>query len=162
MQRREESQQHQSNKGSSKNSPIAFIDDNELYLVVVRGGNKGNVYGLGALSKRFTMSTCVDSITSQASMVHQTEEMHETIWKLNGELKAKDKTFEEKMTQLMQDNDQQKECICQQEEHIKFVLQHIRSNNLMRGIIDPPSNEDHVIDYSSDGSPHEHYLGLIM
>jgi len=29
-----------------------------------------------------------------------------------GEFKAKDKTFKEKMTQLMQDNEQYEECIC--------------------------------------------------
>jgi len=42
-----------------------------------------------------------------------------------GELKAKNKTFEENMAQLMQDNKQQKERIRQQEEHMKLVLQHL-------------------------------------
>lgn len=51
--------------------------------------------------------------------------MCETIKKLNGELKAKDKIFQEKMTQLMQDHEQQKERLHQQEEHMKLSLQHI-------------------------------------
>jgi len=44
-------------------------------------------------------------------MIHQIEEMCEISQKLNGELKSKEKTFEEKMTQLMQDHEQQKEKI---------------------------------------------------
>jgi len=41
-------------------------------------------------------------------MVYQIKEMIETIQKLKGKSKAKDKTFEEKVVQLMQDNEQQK------------------------------------------------------
>ena len=38
---------------SSQNSHVASIDDNEIYIDVVGSGNKkGNVYGLGVLSKR--------------------------------------------------------------------------------------------------------------
>ena len=114
------------------------------------------MYGLGALSKRFTPSTFAHSSTSQALMVHEIEEMRETIQKLNGELKAKDKTFDEKMAQLMQDNEQQKERIRQQEEHMKLILQHIKLSNLMPSPFDPPDNGDDVVDRSSDGSPHEH------
>jgi len=40
---------------------------------------KGNVYGLGILSKRFNSSISTYSSTSQALVVHQIEEMHETI-----------------------------------------------------------------------------------
>jgi len=54
------------------------LHNNETYLVVVGGGNEGNVYGLGALRKRFT-PTCAHSSTNQAPMVHQIEEMSETI-----------------------------------------------------------------------------------
>jgi len=78
VQRREEAQLHQSNERSSENSSITSIDDNEIYSVVFGGGNKGNVYGLGVLSKNFT-PTCAHSSTSQAPMVHQIQEMRETI-----------------------------------------------------------------------------------
>jgi len=46
MQRWEESQQHQSNEGSSQNSSITSIDDNELYHVVVGVEIKGMCMGL--------------------------------------------------------------------------------------------------------------------
>jgi len=37
----------------SQNYLVAFINDNEIYLVVVRVGiKKGNVYELGTLSKK--------------------------------------------------------------------------------------------------------------
>jgi len=39
---------------------------------------------------------------------------------------------------------------------MKLILQHIQLKNLMSGPSDPPSNGDDVVDYSSDGSPHEH------
>jgi len=43
---------------SSQNSDVASIDDNEIYIDVVGGGNKkGNVYGLSVLSKRFIVHT---------------------------------------------------------------------------------------------------------
>jgi len=60
---------------------------------------KGNVYGLGALSKRFTFSKTVDSTTNQPFVVHQIEEMHKIVQKLNAELMTKhtkEQTLEEK------------------------------------------------------------------
>ena len=99
----------------------------------------------------FTL-TCAHSSTNQTPMVHQIEEMCETIQKLNGELKAKDKTFEEKMAQLMQDNEQQKECIRQQEEHMKLVLQHIQLKNIMPNPFGPLSNGDDVVDHCTNGT----------
>ena len=57
---------------SLQNSHVASMDDNEIYINVVGGGNKkGNVYGLGVLSKRFNSSTSAHSARSQASVVHQ-------------------------------------------------------------------------------------------
>ena len=50
---------------------------------------KGNVYGLGVLSKRFNSSTSAHSAASQAPVVHQIEEMREIIQKLNDELMTK-------------------------------------------------------------------------
>jgi len=76
---------------SSQNSYVTSIDDNEIYIDVVGGGNKkGNVYVLGVLSKRFNSSTSGHSATSQAPIVHQIEEMREIIQKLNDEVMAKD------------------------------------------------------------------------
>ncbi|KAG5110148.1 hypothetical protein JHK82_039371 [Glycine max] len=76
------------------------VNDNEIYLNVVGGPNyKGNMYGLGTLSKRFSCSKLAPS-TSIAPVEDQIEEMCETINKLNAELleKAnKKKTLEEKM-----------------------------------------------------------------
>ena len=53
---------------------------------------------------RFNSSTSSHFATSQAPVVHQIEEMRETIQKLNVELMTKDakeRTLEEKMEQLM-------------------------------------------------------------
>jgi len=95
---------------SSKNSHVASIDDNEIYFTIAGGGNKkGNVYGLGALSKRFTTSIGAYSSTTQTPIVHEIEEMCETIQKLNAELLAKDakkRTLEEKMKHLMKNHKQ--------------------------------------------------------
>jgi len=69
-------------------------------LNVVGGPNyKGNVCGLGTLSKRFSCSKSTPS-TFIAPVEDQIKEIHETINKLNVELleKAdKEKTLEEKM-----------------------------------------------------------------
>jgi len=85
---------------SSQNSNVPSIEDNEIYFSVVGGeSKKGNVYGLGTLSKKFYSSAGAHSSTSQAPVVHQIEEMSETIQKLNAELmakNAKEKTLAEK------------------------------------------------------------------
>ena len=90
---------------SSQNSHVASIDDNEIYIDVVGGGNKkGNVYRLGVLSKRFNSSTSAHFATRQAPIVHQIEEMRETIQKLNAELMEKDAkewTLEKKMELML-------------------------------------------------------------
>ncbi|KAL5164685.1 hypothetical protein HKD37_18G049947 [Glycine soja] len=89
---------------------VTYVNDNEIYLNVVGGPNyKGNVYGLGTLSKRFSCSKLAPS-TSMAPVEDQIKEMHETINKLNVELLAKankEKTLEEKMLQLMENRDPQ-------------------------------------------------------
>ena len=60
-----------------------FVNDNEIYLNVVGGPNyKGNMYGLGTLSKRFSCSKLAPS-TSIAHVEDQIEKMRETITKLN-------------------------------------------------------------------------------
>ena len=139
---------------SSENSHVASIDDNEIYFIVAGGGNKkGNVYGLGALSKRFTTSTSAYSSTSQTPVVHQIEEMHETIQKLNVELMVKDakeRTLEEKMEHLMKNHEQQSERMGQQDEkmhqqheQMKLILQHIQLKSPMPTTpSDPPSSDD--------------------
>jgi len=47
------------------------------------------MYELGVLSKRFISSKSVDSTTNQTLVVHQIEEMCETIQKLNVKLMTK-------------------------------------------------------------------------
>ena len=88
-----------------------------MYLNAVGGPNyKGNVYGLGTLSKRFCFSKSAPS-TSIAPVDNQIEEMRETINKLNVELLAKEnkeKTLEEKMLQLMETHDHQSQEMRQQ------------------------------------------------
>ena len=121
---------------------IASIDDNETYFYVVGGGNKKeNVYGLGVLSKRFTFSKSVDSITNQPLVVHQIEEMRETIQKLNVELMAKnvkEQTLEEKIDQLITDHEQ-----------MKPVFQHIQVDNLMPGPSNRNPDEYHREDHTT-------------
>ena len=56
---------------SSKNSHVASIDDNEIYLVYWGGNKKGNVYVLGVLSKMFNSFTTAHYTTSQTLVVHQ-------------------------------------------------------------------------------------------
>ncbi|KAL5124131.1 hypothetical protein HKD37_02G004584 [Glycine soja] len=91
---------------STQDSPntATSVNDNEIYLNVFGGPNyKGNVYGLGTLSKRFSCSKSTSS-TSTAPVEDQIEEMHETINKLNVELLAKankEKTLEEKMLMVL-------------------------------------------------------------
>ncbi|KAH1228983.1 hypothetical protein GmHk_10G028857 [Glycine max] len=110
---RDEILQHSTEEGTStQGSPntATSINDNEIYLNVVGGPNyKGNVYGLGTLSKRFSCSKSAPS-TSIAPVEDQIEEMRETINKLNVELLAKankEKTLEEKMLQMMENHDHQ-------------------------------------------------------
>ncbi|KAH1228977.1 hypothetical protein GmHk_10G028851 [Glycine max] len=99
---RDEILQRSTEEGTStQGSPntTTFVNDNEIYLNVVGGPNyKGNVYGLGTLSKRFSCSKSAPS-TSIAPVEDQIEEMRETINKLNAEFLAKankEKTLEEK------------------------------------------------------------------
>jgi len=126
-----------------------------MYFNVIGGGNKkGNVYGLGALSKRFTSSTSVDSTTSKPLVVNQIEEMRETIQKLNVELMekhAKEQTLEENMEQMLKDHEQ----MMKDQEHIKLSLQYIQVNNLISDPSNPTPNgrrhrEDHIRDDSAD------------
>ena len=121
---------------------IASIDGNEIYFYVVGGGKKKeNVYGLGVLSKRFTSSNSVDSTTNQPLLIHQIEEMRETIQRLNIELMTKnlkERTLEEKMDQLMTDHEQ-----------MKPVFQHIQVDNLMLGPSNRTPNEHHREDYTT-------------
>ena len=80
---------------------------------------KGNVYGLGVLSKRFNSSTSVHSATSQAPVVHQIEEIREIIQKLNDELmtkRVKERTLEEKMELLMKTHEEQSDRMRKQDE----------------------------------------------
>ncbi|XP_028223195.1 uncharacterized protein LOC114404453 [Glycine soja] len=93
------------------------VNDNEIYLNVVGAPNyKGNMYGLGTLSKQFSCSKSAPS-TSIAPVEDQIKEMCETINKLNAELLAKankEKTLEEKMLQLMENHDHQSQEMRQQ------------------------------------------------
>ena len=111
--RRDEILQHSTEEDTStQDSPktATSVNDNEIYLNVVGGPNyKGNVYGLGTLSKRFSCSKLAPS-TFIAPVKDQIEEMCETINKLNVELLAKankEKTLEEKMLQMMENHDHQ-------------------------------------------------------
>ena len=111
--RRDEILQHSTKEDRSTQDSLNIatsINDNEIYLNVVGGPNyKGNMYGLGTLSKRFSCSKSVPS-TSIAPVENQIEEMRETINKLNAELLAKEnkeKTLEEKMLQLMENHNNQ-------------------------------------------------------
>jgi len=121
---------------------ISSIDDNEIYFYVVGGGNKKeNVYGLGVLSKRFTSFKSVDSTTNQPLLVHQIEEMRETIQKLNVELIAKnvkEQRLEEKMDQLITDHEQ-----------MKLVFQNIQVDNLMSGSSNRTPTEHHREDHTT-------------
>ncbi|XP_028184813.1 uncharacterized protein LOC114371639 [Glycine soja] len=99
---RDEILQRSTEEGTStQGSPntTTSVNDNEIYLNVVGGPNyKGNVYGLGTLSKRFSCSKSAPS-TSIAPVEDQIEEMRETINKLNAEFLAKankEKTLKEK------------------------------------------------------------------
>jgi len=121
---------------SSQNSHIASIDENEIYIDVVGGGiKKGNVYGLGVLSKKFNSSTSAHSATSQGPVFHQIEEMREIIQKLNDELMTKHvkkRTFEEKTELLMKTHEEQSERMHKQDElmrkqneQMQLIIQHI-------------------------------------
>lgn len=124
----QEVEQHLMLEGSSsQNSPVTSIDDNKTYFNVVECGNKKrNVYDLNVLSKRCNTSTSVHSTPSQATIVHQIEEMREAIQKLNDKLmekNAKERILEEKMEQLMKDQQKHSERIRQQGEKMKLILQ---------------------------------------
>ncbi|XP_068502302.1 uncharacterized protein [Phaseolus vulgaris] len=158
--RREEAQQQQMlESASSQNSHVASIDDNEIYIdVVVSGNKKGNVYGLGVLSKRFNSSTSAHSAASQAPVVHQIEEMREIIQKLNDELmtkRVKERTLEEKMELLMKTHEEQSERMRKQDEKMQLILQHIQMNNPASGSSDPTTSGHHKGDQSRDDSSEE-------
>ena len=165
---------------SSQNSHVASIDDNEIYVDVVGGGNKkGNVYGLGVLSKRFNSSTSAHLTTSQAPVVHQIEEMHEIIQKLNNELMTKhvkERSLEEKMELLMKNHEEQSERMrkqdefmrkqnelmrkqneqmCKQNEHMQQIMQHIQINNPISGSSNPTTSGHHKGDNIRDDSSEE-------
>ena len=107
------------------------------------------MYGLGTLSKNFYNSVGAHSSTSQALVVHQIEEMRETIQKLNAELmakNAKENTLEEKVEHLLKDHaeqsermHEQNERMRQQDEQMKLILQHIHLKNVVPGPSDPPN-----------------------
>ena len=112
---------------------------------VVGGPNyKGNVYGLGTLSKRFCFSKSAPS-TSIAPVEDQIEEMRETINKLNAKLLAKtnkEKILEDKMLQPMENHDhqsqemqqqmqEQNEQIHQHNEQMQCILQHLHIESIM-------------------------------
>jgi len=142
---------------SSQNSHVASIDDNEIDIDVVGSGNKkGNVYGLGVLSKRFNSSTNAHSATtSQAPVVHQIEEMREIIQKLNDELMTKrvnDRTLEEKMELLMKSHEEQSERLRKQDEKMQLILQHIQMKNPASGSSDPTTSGHHKGDHIRDDS----------
>jgi len=112
--------QHSTEEGTSTQDSLytaTSVNDNEIYLNVVGAPNyKGNMYGLGTLSKRFSCSKSAPS-TSIAPVEDQIKEMCETINKLNAELLAKankEKTLEEKMLQLMENHDHQSQEMRQQ------------------------------------------------
>jgi len=132
---------------SSQKSHVASIDDNEIYIDVVGGGNKkGNVYGHGVLRKRFNSSTSAHSATSQTPVVHQIEEMREIIQKLNDEIMTKhvkEQTLEEKMELLMKTHEEQSERMHKQDEQMQLILQHIQMNNPASGSSDPTTSGHH-------------------
>jgi len=151
---------------SPQNSHIASIDDNEIYIDVVGGGNKkGNVYGLGILSKRFNSSRSAHSTTSQAPIIHQIEEMHEIIQKLNDELMTKhvkERNLEEKMELLMKTHEEQSERMRKQDdlmhkqnEQMQQIMQHIQMNNLISGCSNPTTSGHHKGDNIRDDSSEE-------
>ncbi|RDX82247.1 hypothetical protein CR513_36989, partial [Mucuna pruriens] len=82
----------------ANDSNSVLITDNDIYLEVVGGKNeKGNVYGLGKLTNKFMHST----------------QMRKTIRKLNNELveKTVEKSLEEKVVQLLHNDEEQSEQI---------------------------------------------------
>jgi len=150
---------------SSRNSHVASIDENEIYIDLVGGGNKkGNAYGIGVLSKRFNSSTSAHSATSQALVFHQIEEMCEIIQKLNDELMTKHvkkRTLKEKMELLMKTHEEQSERMHKQDElmhkqneqmhkqneHMQLIIQHIQMNNPILGSSDPTTSGNHKGDH---------------
>jgi len=151
---------------SSQHSHVASIDDNEIYIDVVGGGNKkGNVYGLGVLSKRFHSSTSAHSTTSQTPLVHQIEEMREIIPKLNDELvtkHVKERTLEEKMELLMETHEEQSERMHKQDdlmrkqnEQMQQIMQHIQMNNPISGSSNPTTSGHHKGDNIRDDNSEE-------
>ncbi|XP_068466454.1 uncharacterized protein [Phaseolus vulgaris] len=144
---------------SLQNSHVASIDDNEIYIDVVGAGNKkGNVYGIGVLSKRFNSSTIAHSTTSQAPIVHQIEEMREIIQKLNDELRTKhvkERTLEEKMELLMKTREEKSERMHKQDEQMQQIMQHIQMNNPISGSSNPTTSGHHQGDNIGDDSSEE-------
>ncbi|XP_068476270.1 uncharacterized protein [Phaseolus vulgaris] len=153
-------QQQMLESASSQNSHVASIDENEIYIDVVGSGNKkGNVYGLGVLSKRFNSSTSANSATtSQVPIVHQIEEMREIIQKLNDELMTKrvnERTLKEKMELLMKTHEEQSERLRKQDEQMQLILQHIQMKNPASGSSDLTTSGHHKGDHIRDDNSEE-------
>ncbi|XP_029126314.1 uncharacterized protein LOC109794080 [Cajanus cajan] len=151
-------------EGTSTQESLASINENEIYLGVVGENNKGHVYGLGTLSKKFSRSTHAQSTLSQPPMVEAIEEMRQTIDKLNAELLAKEdkeRMLEQKMEQLMKNHElqnehmrQQSERMHQQDQQMQLILRHFQINSLMPGPSLPTTTMDdprhHVEDEQHD------------
>ncbi|RDX99748.1 hypothetical protein CR513_17161, partial [Mucuna pruriens] len=124
QQSQQELQQFVTEEGTSANdSSSTPINDNIIYLQVVGGKNeKGNVYGLGKLTNKFMCSTHILTNLIEMPTVQQMEEMRESIFKLNNELiakEAKKKSLENKVVQLLHNNEEQSEQIQQQSEKME-------------------------------------------
>ena len=86
----------------------------------------------GWIFQGITVPTSAHSATSQALLVHQIEEMRETIQKLNVELMAKDvmvRTLEEKMELLMKNHEKQSERMHKQDELMCKQNEQMRKQN---------------------------------
>ena len=159
-QKRQEELQHTSNDGTSTQGSLSTsMSDNEIYLSSAGGMNqKGNVYGLGSLSKRFSCTKSASSALSQSHVAEQIEEMRETIQKLNAELMTKnekEKTLEETMGKLIEDHKQQSEQMRLQNERMEFLLQHFNIQALMPSSTPPTTVVDDIEHHNEDAEIHD-------
>ncbi|RDY13673.1 hypothetical protein CR513_01373, partial [Mucuna pruriens] len=96
-------------EGTSRNdSSSASINDNDIYLQVVRCKNEKGI--------KFMHLTRISTNLIEMSMVQHMEEMRKTIHKLNNELiekEAKEKSLEDKVVQLLHSHEEQSEQIRQ-------------------------------------------------
>ena len=169
--------QHSTEEGTSTQDSLytaTSVNDNEIYLNVVGAPNyKGNMYGLGTLSKRFSCSKSAPS-TSIAPVEDQIKEMCETINKLNAELLAKankEKTLEEKMLQMMENHDhqskemrqqmqEQNKQIRQQNEQMQCILQYLHSQSIIPTPSLSPTIADGIEHHVNDAQvDHPHDMG---